>query len=90
MIKIDPDLCKGCQICVNTCYKHVYSVSTEANKKGVFLPYPEHEEKCTNCGECELMCPDQAIFIDVAENWWKKEENEWSFNPNFSHKRLSK
>jgi len=64
MIIIDSKLCKGCDICIATCPKQVYSKSTEVNAKNVYLPYAENEEACTKCGLCELSCPDQAIYVE--------------------------
>jgi len=63
MIKIDSELCKGCDICIEFCPKQVYIKSSKENKKGVYLPFPEHEEKCNKCELCELSCPDQAITV---------------------------
>jgi 2-oxoglutarate ferredoxin oxidoreductase subunit delta len=63
MIKINPDLCKGCDICLESCPKKVYEKSDIANKKGVQLPVPKNIENCVKCHLCELMCPDQAIFV---------------------------
>lgn len=88
MIYIDSDLCKGCLLCVNTCNAHVFTVSKEANKKGVFLPNPTNESACLNCGECELVCPDQAILVDIEKNWWMKNTNNYAFNPNFSKSKI--
>jgi len=63
MIKIDEELCKGCDICIEFCPKHVYVKSYKENKKSVYLPFPENESECKKCHLCELMCPDQAIAI---------------------------
>ena len=52
-------------------------------KKGVLLPYVNFEDRCTNCGVCEVSCPDQAITVDVDGNWWVKEDS-YNFNPKFS------
>ena len=84
MIKIDEDLCKGCHLCVFICYRNVYAISSTINKKGVALPYSKYEKKCTSCGDCELICPDQAIDVGIEKHWWIKKENNWKFNPNFS------
>ncbi|KZX15055.1 4Fe-4S dicluster domain-containing protein [Methanobrevibacter curvatus] len=64
MIKINPDLCKGCNICVESCPKKVYENSNIANKKGVQVPFPKNIENCVQCHLCELMCPDQAILVE--------------------------
>lgn len=64
MIKIDEDLCKGCNICIEFCPVQVYEQSGKVNKKGVHVPIPLNEDKCTECGLCTLLCPDQAITLD--------------------------
>ncbi len=34
------------------------------NKKGIHVPCAKNMDKCTKCGLCILMCPDQAIAVD--------------------------
>ncbi|RBQ23881.1 hypothetical protein ALNOE001_06390 [Candidatus Methanobinarius endosymbioticus] len=68
MIKIKSDLCKGCDICIESCSKNVYTKSSKENKKGVYLPCPDNQENCNNCHLCELMCPDQAITVEKDES----------------------
>ncbi|HHZ01876.1 MAG TPA: 4Fe-4S binding protein [Tissierellia bacterium] len=48
--------CKGCGVCVGFCPKQVLKI--EDNK--CVIAYPE---KCIHCGQCELRCPDNAIYI---------------------------
>lgn len=67
MIYLDSDLCKGCNICVNACKKGVYLASCDINCKGVHIPGIDKPENCVKCGLCEIMCPDQAIKVDVDE-----------------------
>lgn len=64
MIKINEDLCKGCNICKEFCPHNVYEESKELNKQGIHIPCPKNRENCTKCGLCTLMCPDQAIKVD--------------------------
>ncbi|MDR3290651.1 MAG: 4Fe-4S binding protein [Methanobrevibacter sp.] len=64
MIQINPDLCKGCYICIEICPKSVYVISNVANKKDIKIPAPENEKDCITCHLCELECPDQAIYVE--------------------------
>ncbi|MCL2115922.1 MAG: ferredoxin family protein [Methanobrevibacter sp.] len=68
MIIVNPDLCKGCDICIESCPRQVYAKSEELNKKGVCLPYLDNEEKCRKCHLCELLCPDQAIIVEEEDD----------------------
>jgi len=65
IIIIDPDLCKGCNLCVEFCPVGVYVKSDKTNKNGIHVPEPLHEDKCIQCGLCTFLCPDQAITIDL-------------------------
>ena len=50
--------CKGCGICAAFFPKSVLAVS-ELGKIQVV-----NKEACIGCGQCELRCPDYAIFVD--------------------------
>lgn len=64
MIKLDPNLCKGCNICMEFCPKQVYEQSKTLDRKGVHIPIPKNQDKCSKCDLCALMCPDQAIKVE--------------------------
>ena len=55
--------CKGCMICVEFCPENVLEYDPETGK--VFVAHPE---RCTQCGRCELRCPDFAITRVKREN----------------------
>jgi len=52
------DLCKGCGICVSFCPKKILALDTLGKI------YVIDELACINCGQCELRCPDYAIFVE--------------------------
>ena len=50
--------CKGCGICVEFCPKKVLELS-ELEKVVV-----AREQDCIKCKQCEMRCPDFAIFVE--------------------------
>ncbi len=55
------DWCKGCGICVNFCPKKVLTLKNEKVEI-------EDINKCIECGQCELRCPDYAIYLRGKKN----------------------
>ncbi|MEK6797099.1 MAG: 4Fe-4S binding protein [Spirochaetota bacterium] len=61
-ITIDPERCKGCELCVPECKQTHIAMSTAYNKKG----YRFAEFKTDNCNACKLCaiaCPEIAIEV---------------------------
>jgi 2-oxoglutarate ferredoxin oxidoreductase subunit delta len=62
-LEIYKDLCKGCGICLEKCPVKALSWSQE-EMNYYSTPAPEVDDKtCTQCGLCELFCPDCAIKV---------------------------
>jgi 2-oxoglutarate ferredoxin oxidoreductase subunit delta len=61
-IRIIKDRCKGCKICVEVCQAKVLEIAEEPNILGHHPPCIVNLEACTNCGLCEMLCPDFAIY----------------------------
>jgi 2-oxoglutarate ferredoxin oxidoreductase subunit delta len=59
-IVLDPELCKGCLLCIEECPKKALTSGNERSAKGYLMPALD-ETMCISCGMCELLCPDQAI-----------------------------
>lgn len=57
-LKINVRRCKGCGICAEFCPKKVLAVN-EVEKIEIV-----NEAACINCKQCELRCPDYAIFVE--------------------------
>ena len=57
-IRIDPEKCDGCGICVYDCGANV--IRFTAKKEKVF---PFGNKQCVNCFLCELVCPEKAIEV---------------------------
>lgn len=65
---VKEDVCKGCELCVYICPKHVIKISTNLNTMG-YHPACYIGEGCIGCKSCAMICPDVAIevFRDVKE-----------------------
>ncbi len=61
-IEVDPELCKGCGICVSVCPKEVLKLGEKINTKGYNFAV-QFKEGCIGCKMCADMCPDVAITV---------------------------
>ena len=57
-IKTLSQRCKGCGICVAFCPKKVLALDVIGKIIVV------DEAKCIACKQCEMRCPDYAIFVE--------------------------
>ncbi len=62
-IEIDPELCKGCQLCVGFCPKGVIATCGQANAAGYLPAEFKKNDECTGCAICALVCPEVAIEV---------------------------
>jgi formate hydrogenlyase subunit 6/NADH:ubiquinone oxidoreductase subunit I len=58
--EVDPDLCIGCGICVDSCQIHAVTMNDEANGAQVSSM---DREKCIGCGVCASTCPEGAVSM---------------------------
>jgi 2-oxoglutarate ferredoxin oxidoreductase subunit delta len=56
-LEVNTEWCKGCRICVAFCPKDVL----ELNDAGTVMI--ARLDDCTFCRDCEVRCPDFAIFV---------------------------
>lgn len=63
MIKVNPNMCKGCELCVLNCPQKIIELSAEVNEKGYRTARQIDENKCTSCALCAIVCPDAAITV---------------------------
>ncbi|HYK95075.1 MAG TPA: 4Fe-4S binding protein [Candidatus Dormibacteraeota bacterium] len=65
-LDIARDRCKGCELCVAACPKHVLELSTGAvNALGHHPIRLTDAAACTSCALCARVCPD-AVFTVYA------------------------
>ncbi len=55
--------CKACDICVSVCPSGVLGMKYEVTSTLGAMISVEHPEACIGCSECELSCPDFAIYV---------------------------
>ncbi len=61
-IQIDPERCKGCDLCVVFCPVNVLEMGREVNSKGYRVAVLARDG-CTGCEICGRVCPDTAIRV---------------------------
>ncbi|MDR3311015.1 MAG: 4Fe-4S binding protein [Oscillospiraceae bacterium] len=62
-VTIDPEVCKGCELCRSVCPKSVIEMNGAVNAKGYAPAFAARAEDCVGCASCGLVCPDGAIEI---------------------------
>lgn len=58
-IRIDPEKCVGCGLCLAVCPHQV--IDLRDGRAGV-----RDRDACMECGACKLNCPAEAIQVDVG------------------------
>jgi 2-oxoglutarate ferredoxin oxidoreductase subunit delta len=53
--------CKNCRICVDFCPTHALEMGARD------YPYLAYPDKCTECGMCEVRCPDFVITVSNSK-----------------------
>jgi len=62
-IKIDQELCKGCQVCFSFCPKASISQANKLNSNGYLPAVFIDEGECSACRICAVVCPEVAIEV---------------------------
>ena len=65
ILTFDRDRCKGCELCIAACPRHILALELEkVNKKGYHPARITDAEKCIACAMCATMCPDVVIKVE--------------------------
>ena len=60
---VNTSRCKACDICVDSCPAGVLSMQQEPTSTLGAMISVIAPESCIGCNECELSCPDFAIYV---------------------------
>ena len=69
-VLFDPDICDGCNTCVEVCQIDVYIPHPQAGKPPIIL----HPEECWYCGCCANDCPRPGA---MQFNWPLQQRGYW-------------
>ena len=64
-LTFDRDRCKGCELCISVCPKHILALDmTSANVKGYHPVGVTDLSQCIACASCARICPDSVITVE--------------------------
>ncbi|MCL4411844.1 MAG: 4Fe-4S binding protein [Candidatus Thermoplasmatota archaeon] len=68
-VHVIAERCKECNYCTNYCPNEVLERSTNTNSHGYHYVQVKagKESSCVNCGMCQTICPDFAIFVTEVQ-----------------------
>lgn len=61
-VTINPELCKGCGLCVEACVPRVLALAEHLNRFG-YHPAQYLGHGCNGCGLCFLTCPEPGGIV---------------------------
>lgn len=74
---VDESRCKACDICVSVCPAGVLAMRLEPTSTLGAMIEVVASESCIGCNDCELHCPDFAIYVaDKSEHKFAKLSDE--------------
>ena len=56
---VDPDLCEGCEICIDICQMDACTISDGISSV--------NRQRCIGCGNCVAKCPSEALSLQKKE-----------------------
>lgn len=65
-VQLDPEACKGCNLCIETCPNALFeaaTANTPPNAQGFVPVHMRWPEYCINCLRCVTICPDDAFVV---------------------------
>ncbi|MEZ3486286.1 MAG: 4Fe-4S binding protein [Lachnospiraceae bacterium] len=62
-LKFERDRCKGCELCVSVCPKHILELDSVVNAKGYCSVTCIDGAACIGCASCAKICPDSVISV---------------------------
>ncbi len=60
---VNTDNCKACDICVSVCPSGVLGMVYDSTSTLGAMISVDNPESCIGCNDCELNCPDFAIYV---------------------------
>lgn len=65
ILTFDKESCKGCELCVAACPKHILALDkSDVNDKGYHPAALTDPEQCIACASCARICPDSVITVE--------------------------
>ena len=72
-LHIATDRCKGCELCVTDCPKHVLALDRDVvNALGYHPVVLTDAADCTSCALCARICPDAVFTVYAAPKGTKR------------------
>ena len=60
---VNENRCKACDMCVRVCPTGVLAMEPDPHSTLGAMVHVKHAESCIGCSNCELACPDFAIYV---------------------------
>ena len=74
-VKVEPELCKGCELCIDACPPDVLKFHSKFNSKGYHYAYYIGDD-CTGCGVCFYACPEPEAIVVYKKGYEYTDDEE--------------